>query len=179
LKKLLLTLLIPVSLLACSTQRGEPVQTTSNAPIVPTVTLTTMALTPTQKTPKDAAEEAEVRELVETFGKTLQTFSLQAPDAAQEIEKRYSEFVSPALLEMWTSDVSKAPGRFVSSPWPDRIEITSLAKEGSDRYVMDGFVIEVTSMEVVNGGAAAKIPVHVVVGKDQGRWVITEYTEER
>ena len=172
-------LLIPISLVACSTQPTEPVQTTSNAAIVPTDTPTTPALTPTQTTPNDSTEEAEIRELVETFGKTLQTVSLQAPDAAQEIEKRYSEFVSGSLLDMWMSDVSKAPGRIVSSPWPDRIEITTLAKEGSDRYVMDGFVVEVTSVEAVNGGAAAKIPVRVVVGKDQGRWVITEYAEER
>ena len=42
-----------------------------------------------------------------------------------------------------------------------------------------GFVVEVTSMEVVSGGAAAKIPVRIVVQKDQGRWLITEYAEDR
>jgi hypothetical protein len=178
-KKIILTLLIPVSLVACSVDPTASTPTTSNTAIVPTAILTTPTLTPTQTTANDAAEEAKIRDLVESFGKTLQTVSLLSPNPAKEIEKRYSEFVSPTLLEMWISDASKAPGRSVSSPWPDRIEITTLAKEGSDRYVITGFVVEVTSMEVVDGGAAAKIPVRVVVQKDQGGWFITEYAEER
>lgn len=83
------------------------------------------------------------------------------------------------LLEMWMKGVRKAPGRTVSSPWPDRIEITTLAKEGSDRYEVTGFVVEVTSVEVANGGAAAKIPIRMVIQKDQGGWLITEYAEEQ
>jgi hypothetical protein len=74
-----------------------------------------------------AGEETAVRDLVDNFGKKLRNVSLLAPDAAQELQKQYAEFVSPVLLETWMKDVSKAPGRKVSSPWPDRIEITSLA----------------------------------------------------
>jgi hypothetical protein len=51
-------------------------------------------------------------------------------------------------------------------------------KEASHRYVITGFVVEMTSVEMVNGGAAAKIPIRVVVQKDQGHWLITEYVEE-
>ncbi len=153
---LAMTLLATVSLVACT--------------IPPT--------TPAQTTASNAAEEAEVRDLVENFGKRLQVVSLQAPDAVQEIQKQYSEFVTPALLEMWMNDVLKAPGRIVSSPWPDRIEITTLSREGSDRYEITGFVVEVTSLEVVNGGAVARIPVRIVVQKGQGSWLITEYAEE-
>lgn len=116
---------------------------------------------------------------MENFGKRLQNVSLQSPDAAQEMQKQYSEFVSAALLETWMNDISKAPGRIVSSPWPDRIEITALTKEGSDKYVITGFIAEITSVEVVSGGAAAKMPVRIIVQKDQERWLITEYAEER
>ena len=116
---------------------------------------------------------------MENFGKRLQNVSLQAADAAQEIQKQYSEFVTPALLEMWMNDVSKAPGRIVSSPWPDRIEITTLSKESTDRYELTGFVVEITSLELVNGGAATKIPFRMVVQKVQGSWLITEYAEEQ
>lgn len=129
--------------------------------------------------PSITDEANHVRYVVENFGKRLQNVSLQSPDAAQEMQKQYSEFVSAALLETWMNDISKAPGRIVSSPWPDRIEITALTKEGSDKYVIAGFVVEVTSMEIVSGGAAAEIPVRIVVQKDQGRWLITEYAEER
>lgn len=123
-------------------------------------------------------EETEVRDLVENFGKRLQMVSLLAPNAAQDLQKQYSEFVSPALLETWMKDVSNAPGRMVSSPWPDRIEITTLTKEAPDRYVIDGFVVEITSTEVASGEAANKIPVHIVVERDQGHWLITECTQE-
>lgn len=123
------------------------------------------------------AEVNQVRHLVENFGKRLQLVSLQSPDVSQEIQKEYSEFVSPALLKVWMNAPSKAPGRIVSSPWPDRIEITSLTKEEGEKYVINGYVVEITSVEVVNGGAAAKIPVHIVVQKEQGHWVITEYSE--
>jgi hypothetical protein len=123
-----------------------------------------------------SVEEMEVRTLVEIFGKRLKSVSLLAPDAAQEIQTQYAEFVSPDLLAAWKSDPSKAPGRLTSSPWPDRIEISTLGKEGSDRYAMTGLVNEVTSVEAVNGGAFATQPVRMVVQKLQGGWLITEYT---
>lgn len=116
---------------------------------------------------------------MENFGRRLQDVSLQSPNAPQEIQEQYAELVSPALLEIWMNDVSKAPGRIVSSPWPDRIEITTLSKEGSDRYEITGFVVEMTSTEVASSQAAAKIPVHIRVQRDQGRWLISEYAEEQ
>lgn len=161
---LIVALLMTVPFAAC-TPSAQPIATQI------------MEQTPT--TVNTAGEEAEVRDLVENFGKRLQMVSLLAPDAAQDLQKQYSEFVSPALLETWMNDVSKAPGRMVSSPWPDRIEITTLERETPDKYVIDGFVVEMTSVEVVNGGAANKVPVHIVAGRDQGRWLITEYAEEQ
>lgn len=177
---MVIALLAIVSLVACSIQASILNQTTANntvtdSPVAPTTPRTTSIPT----TANNAAEEAELRELVENFGKRLQMVSLLAPDAAQEMQERYSEFVSPTLLEIWTNDVLKAPGRMVSSPWPDRIEITTLSKEGSDRYEITGFIAEVTSTEVSSGEAAAKIPVRIVLQRAQGGWLITEYAEER
>ena len=181
---LLVMLLTTISLIACSISPATPTQTTAHdtatvSPVAPTIPTTTL----TQTTASNAAEEAEIRNLVENFGKRLADVGLLAPDAAQQMQKQYSEFVSPALLEMWMNDVlkapdTKAPGRMVSSPWPDRIEITTLSKEGPDRYEITGFVVEITSTEIFNGGAAAKIPVRIVVQKSQGRWLITGYAEE-
>jgi hypothetical protein len=72
-----------------------------------------------------------------------------------------------------------APGRIVSSPWPDRIEISALEQTGADRYVVSGFIVEVTSVEVLNGGAAAKLPVQLTVERQQGQWLITEFSVRR
>ena len=76
------------------------------------------------------AEEAEIRSVVVGFGKRLQLVSLQSPNASQEIEAQYGGFVASTLLEAWMGDISQAPGRIVSSPWPDRIEITSMEELG-------------------------------------------------
>lgn len=155
------------------------IQTTTAQPGTAMPAVSADTFTPEQTTAGNAAQEAEIRDLVENLGKRLQDVSLLSPDARQEMQNQYSEFVSPTLIAAWMHDVSKAPGRIVSSPWPDRIEITSLTKEGLDRYVITGSVVEITSVEVVSGGAAVRVPVRIVLQKDQGRWLITGYAEER
>lgn len=142
------------------------------------VSCTNLPTTPSPAATSNEAEEADIRALVESFGKKLQTVSLLASDAAQEMQKQYSEFVSPTLLDMWMSDVLNAPGRMVSSPWPDRIEITTLTRESPDKYRITGFVVEITSTEIASGKAANKIPVHMIAERDQGRWLITEYIRD-
>lgn len=166
-------LLLIVLLVACSPPTIPEQTHSSNPTSIPTLQATTQ----TQSIDSNITEEAQIKDLVGTFGKRLQTVSLLSSDAAQEIRNQYSEFVSPALLDQWIGNISNAPGRTVSSPWPDRIEITTLSKETPEAYLVTGFIVEVTSVEVVNGGAAAKIPVRIVVQKEQGRWLITEYTE--
>jgi hypothetical protein len=177
---ILVTILIVIgSIVACGTPPDSPIPTVdaNTATVLPAISTPTSI--PAQNTSSNGGEIAEIRDLVTNFGKRLQDVSLLAPDAAQEIQNQYSKFVSPSLLELWMNDISKAPGRRVSSPWPDHIEITTFSKEDSDSYELTGYVIEVTSAEVVNGGAAARIPVRMIVQKNQGHWYITDYKEER
>ena len=124
------------------------------------------------------AEETEIRQLIEGFGKRLQTVSLLAPDAAEEIRKQYSEYAAPELLQIWMEDPLKAPGRLTSSPWPDRIEIEAMTKE-SGGYAVTGYVIEITSVEAANGGEAVRAPVRIFVERIQNRWWITGYVQSR
>lgn len=117
----------------------------------------------------------EVTALAEDFGRKLQTVSLLAPTevVSRSLKESYGGFVSPGLLAEWMSDPQKAPGRLVSSPWPDRIEVLSLEKGSGSEYVVKGKVIEITSVEAVNGGAAAERPITLSVEKNNGRWQIT------
>ncbi|MDO9065494.1 MAG: hypothetical protein Q7U96_00220, partial [Chloroflexota bacterium] len=98
---------------------------------------------------------------MERFGRKLRMVSLQSPNTGVEIREQYSEFVSAELLQRWISDPSLAPGRITSSPWPDRIEIASITKKEPGQYIANGFVVEVTSLEVVHGGAARGVPVQI------------------
>lgn len=123
-------------------------------------------------------DEQDVRALVEAFGKTLQMVSLTAPKdvVAKSIEENYSDYVTPELLQKWQADPQSAPGRMVSSPWPDRIDILRTEMCDKDQYSVHGEVIEVTSVELVNGGVAAKRPVTIVVQKVNNRWLISSMT---
>lgn len=123
------------------------------------------------------AEEPTVRNLVENFGKKLQMVSLQAPKEVLEksMRENYGDFVSPELLSKWIQNPSIAPGRIVSSPWPDRIEINSLTKVAEAKYELSGEIIEITSVEAVQGGVANKQPLHLTVEKRDDRWLITGF----
>lgn len=165
------TLLMTLALVGCTTR--PKVQVPAKFSTANPVKVSTATAQPSSA----PNNEAEVRRIVQNFGERLKMVSLLAPDAAQQIDTQYSDFVSPDLLTVWENDTTKAPGRLTSSPWPDRIEITDVTKESTGKFIITGVVVEVTSMELANGGAADKLPVQIVVQNLQGQWLITQYTE--
>ena len=120
----------------------------------------------------------EVTQLVEEFGQKLQTVSLLSPNVQNELSGAYSEYVSEELLQAWIIDPSQAPGRFVSSPWPESIEIKAVTQLSQNTYLVSGEIIEVTSSELVSGGAASRIPIRVTVQQVDGEWSITEFIQQ-
>ena len=127
-----------------------------------------------EKQPSVATEEKDVTALVENFGKKLQMVSLLAPEQSvrESMREHYADFVSPSLLETWQNDPLHAPGRTVSSPWPDRIDVLSVEKTADGAYRVKGEIIEITSAEQAGGGFAAKRPATFEVRKIGGRWLI-------
>jgi len=73
------------------------------------------------------------------------------------------------------ADPDKAPGRLVSSPWPDRIEIDSVVAQPDGSFLVTGSVIEITSTEVGTDQAAAEYPVEATVSSVDGNWRITNW----
>lgn len=126
----------------------------------------------------DEIDQKAVASSVESFGKKLQTVSLQAPKdiVGKSLQDNYGSFVSPTLLTKWQSDPQNAPGRMLSSPWPDRIEILAIEKLSEDRYEVKGKIIEITSVEKVSGGVAAKRTITLVIKKFENRWLIDAVT---
>jgi len=126
----------------------------------------------------DKSDEEAVANLVEDFGKKLQMVSLLAPkdSVSESMQENYGSFISPMLLTKWQDDPQKAPGRMLSSPWPDRIEISSVKKLAADAYEVKGEIIEITSVEKVSGGAAAKRGISLMVKKIDNRWLIDTVT---
>lgn len=121
-----------------------------------------------------------VKTLVENFGKVLANVSLLSPPDKLEsdMKKYYGPFLSEGLLLEWIKDPSQALGRLISSPWPDRIEVNDVKKITADKYEISGDVIEVTSIEVVEGGYANKFGIRLTVERINDRWLITKVMKE-
>jgi hypothetical protein len=111
---------------------------------------------------------------VAAFGQVLQQVSIEAPDAASTIASTYAPYVDPTLLSEWEADPTSAPGRVVSSPWPDHIQIDSVTAQGAG-YVVDGDLVFMTSDNVENGGNAGTTPVVVQLEEENGSWMIVAF----
>jgi hypothetical protein len=151
---LLLVLLFSLSLLGCSpAQNSHPAE--NNPP------------------PSSEQEQEQVKSAVTAFGQKLQMVSLTASpeQVRQQIQDNYGGLVIPELLAQWQNQPDKAPGRPVSSPWPDRIEIMSLEK-ADPKYAVKGEIIEITSVEQTSGGTAARQSIDLTLIKSGDRWVI-------
>ena len=119
--------------------------------------------------------EAAVISLVKDFGERLEKVALLAPAdiVKKSLQENYGDLVTPLLLAKWISDPQNAPGRNVSSPWPDRIEILGVEKLSEKAYRIKGEIIEITSVEKESGGVAAKRPVTIETEKIEKRWLIS------
>jgi len=126
----------------------------------------------------DKADKKAIASLVENFGKRLQLVSLLAPPdiVNKSMQDNYGSLVTPALLEKWQNDPQNAPGRMVSSPWPDRIEILTNEKRAEGSYEVKGELIEITSVEQSSGGVAAKRPIILSIKKIENNWLIDTVT---
>ncbi len=130
--------------------------------------------------PQSPEDTPIVLGVVNSFGTNMRQVSLmdERPAVAAAIEKNYGPLVSSQLLKKWSVNPETAPGRLVSSPWPERIEITSAERDRSGVYTVRGNVVELTSKEVTEGGIAGSYPVVLRVEKRNGAWVITDFSRE-
>lgn len=122
-------------------------------------------------------DSARVRNLVLTFGTRLQQVSLLAPDSARAraMQAQYGGLVAPALLKQWVADPHHAAGRVTSSPWPDHIEIGSVARKSTRVYLVDGEIVERTSAD--SAGVSGRIPVRIAVWRVGRGWMIQNYEQ--
>lgn len=123
-------------------------------------------------------EDKAVASIVKSFGNKLQTVSLLAPKdiVAKNMQESYGNLVSQALIQKWSLDPLKAPGRLTSSPWPDRINILGIVKSSNDIYEVKGEIIEITNVEKASVGVAAKRPITLVLKKIDNHWLIDNVT---
>ncbi len=123
-----------------------------------------------------ACDTEAARQVATRFGERLKDVSLLAPDTVvtREIRASYDALVTEELLRSWIGDPSSAPGRQLSSPWPDRIEVRAVRPAGASMCVVEGDVVYVTSAEAAGRGIASRTPVTLHVRND-GEWRISAY----
>ncbi|HEX2167969.1 MAG TPA: hypothetical protein VHG09_12115 [Longimicrobiales bacterium] len=121
-----------------------------------------------------ACDDPAVREVVEEFGRRLNHVSLLAPDSIVEAAMReaYAPFVTAELLDRWIADPASAPGRQVSSPWPQRIEVRSTADAADAQCRVEATVIHVTSADTST--SAVREAVRILV-RDVDGWRISGF----
>jgi hypothetical protein len=126
---------------------------------------------------ESSCDEDEVLQVVQRFGERLKQVPRLAPDSVVTgaIREAFAALVTSELLEAWMADPNRAPGRDVSSPWPERIEIGAVTplEDGSCR--IEGEVIYVASVETARAEAAARKRVTLQVAPENGRWRISAY----
>jgi hypothetical protein len=93
------------------------------------------------------ADDMAVRTFVIEFASKFKNVSLLADDVSDQLAKEYSTYVSPELLAKWQSKEESAPGRYTSSPWPDRIEVVEVVPESPGTYRVEGNVIEIANVD--------------------------------
>lgn len=127
---------------------------------------------------KDPVDEkgADVHEVVYQFGNQLKMVSLLAPDEIlrESIREYYGDLVTPQLLKQWLENPRTVPGRYTSSPWPERIDILEVKQTGKDEYEVYGYIVEITSAHRKTGEIAAKRPITLQVIKYEERWLINK-----
>jgi len=123
------------------------------------------------KASEKSLKEAEA--IVSEFGSRLKNVSLLAPEdeLKREIEENYKDFVVPELLSAWIAEPASAPGRLVSSPWPEKIEIWDAAI-GPDSISFGARVATAASAGETGIFYAADIKMVKVSGK----WLISGIT---
>ena len=99
-----------------------------------------------------------------------------APEGAADGGAREA-VVTPSLLEAWLAEPGAAPGRTVSSPWPERIEVRSARRLAADRWEVAGEVVLMTSVEVARGGDAGRERVDLEVSRTAGGWRISGWSD--
>jgi hypothetical protein len=116
-----------------------------------------------------------VADVVHRFGERLRMVSTLGPTdtVARAIREQYAPFVTPELLGRWMEDPADAPGRQVSSPWPQRVEISDMRPDGEDRWLLTASLVYVTSADTMSAVDREPVTVRVVQGED-GAWRIAD-----
>lgn len=126
--------------------------------------------------PQIPSNEIQVRSLVYGFGDQLRMVPLlgEAETVSKDMDTYYAFYVRPDLLTTWKSQPRTAPGRLTSSPFPDRVEIQSLALNADGTYTVNATVVSKAN-GTGTSTPSTETPVRIVAAQGPDGWQISSY----
>ncbi|MFZ2414102.1 MAG: hypothetical protein WAW16_07780 [Candidatus Cryosericum sp.] len=125
--------------------------------------------------PSDADINA-IYQVVGEFGARLKDVDIDASDQdiITAVDYNLKQFITNQLYQAFVQDKIRIPGRYPSSPWPERIEINSVQMLDSASCTVHGSQVMMTDDTVAHGGNAGKTPITLTLKKVNGIWLIDD-----
>ncbi len=132
---------------------------------------------PTTARPSEADINA-IYQVVGEFGARLKDVDIDAPDQdiMTAVDYNLKQFITSELYQVFVHDKIRIPGRYMSSPWPERIEINSVQMLDSGSCTVHASQVMMTTDNVAHGGNAGEEPITLTLKKVNGIWLIDEVT---
>ena len=113
-----------------------------------------------------ACDTAAAARAARLLGSHLQDVSLLAPDSVRvpALRKAYGGLVTDSLLAAWVARPGDAPGRGVSSPWPDHIDVRRVEEAGGGACRVEAEVVYATSADAPRSVRRDPVTIRVVEG---------------
>ena len=122
------------------------------------------------------ADVNAIYQVVGEFGARLKDVEITAPQriVIDAVNFNLKGFITDRLYQVFVQDKIRIPGRYVSSPWPERIEIASVQRLDSGSCTVSGSQIVMTDDTLAHGGNAGEIPITLTLKKVNGAWLIDD-----
>ena len=133
-------------------------------------------LKPSTTTPPNPADINAIYQVVGEFGARLKDVVITTSDqnVITAVDFNLKQLITDRLYQVFVQDKIRIPGRYVSSPWPERIEINSIQMLDSGSYTVHGSQVVMTDDTVAHGGNAGEEPITLTLKKVNGVWLIDD-----
>ncbi|MHB8070419.1 MAG: hypothetical protein ACYDHF_00505 [Candidatus Cryosericum sp.] len=131
---------------------------------------------PSTTPPPSAADVNAIYQVVGEFGARLKdvVITTSDQDVITAVDINLKQLITDRLYQVLVQDKIRIPGRYVSSPWPDRIEIDSVQMLDSGSYTIHGSQVVMTDDTVAHGGNAGETPITLTLKKVNGVWLVDD-----
>ena len=133
-------------------------------------------LKPSTTTPPNPADINAIYQVVGEFGARLKDVVITTSDqnVITAVDFNLKQLITDRPYQVFVQDKIRIPGRYVSSPWPERIEINSIQMLDSGSYTVNGSQVVMTDDTVAHSGNAGETPITLTLRKVNGIWLVDD-----